>query len=97
MCASPNDDENPIAPAASDSWSSRTIAAICSSVAGAWVASSPMTTRRMVEWPTWKPAFTARRPSMRDSHSPKVRQSHAGPASSDARGMPSTLAIICIT
>ena len=65
-----------------------TIAAICSGVGGVVVASSPMTTRRMVEWPTWKPAFTARRPSMRSSHSPNDCQSHAGPASSESGACP---------
>ena len=73
------------------------MAAIWSASAGARVASSPITTRRMVEWPTWNPAFTDRWPSMRSSHSPNDRQSHAGPASSDASGIPSTRAIISLT
>ena len=74
-CASPSDDEKPIAPPARDSWSSRTISAIWSSSAASRVAASPMTTRRMVEWPAMNAAFTARWPSMRSSHSPKLRQS----------------------
>ena len=37
------------------------MASICSGVAAPPTAASPMTTRRMVEWPTRKPAFTPRR------------------------------------
>ena len=35
-------------------------------------ASSPMATRRSVEWPTRKPALTPTRPSSRPSHSPNA-------------------------
>ena len=57
----------------------RTIASICSGVAAPPTASSPITTRRIVEWPTRNPALTPSWPSSRSSHSPKVCQSHGGP------------------
>ena len=56
------------------------------------LASSPITTRRIAEWPTRKPALTASVPSRRSRYSPNVRQSHGTPACSDSRGMPSTRA-----
>ncbi len=94
VCASPSDDDTPSAPARIDSWASSTIASICSPLAVPPTASSPITTRRMVEWPTRKPAFTPSLPSMRSSHSPNECQSHAGPACSEPRDMPSTVAIM---
>ena len=70
------------------------MASTCAGVASARVASAPITTRRTVEWPTKKPAFTASPVSTRSRYSEKECQSQ-GPAPSRAsRGMPSTTAIM---
>ena len=71
----------------STSWASATIAAICSRRGGvARRRRRPSPARRMVEWPTRNPALTPSLPSIRSSHSPNVRQSHAGPACSASSG-----------
>ena len=84
VCASPSDDEKPSAPAANDSCSEphhrRDL--LVRSRGRAW-RRRPSRRGACVEWPTRKPALTASRPSRRSSHSPKARQSHARPASSD--------------
>lgn len=56
-------------------------------------ASSPMVARRTAEWPTMNPALTPMRPSRRASHSPNDRHDQSS-CCSDARGMPSTRAIM---
>ena len=70
------------------------MAASCSGEASARVASSPITARRTVEWPTRKPALTARPASTRSRYSAKVCQSQGPPPSRASSGMPSTTAII---
>ena len=82
LCVRAHDDEKPRPPAARLSSSSCSIAARSSGVAAPCVARSPMTTRRIVEWPTRKPAFGASVPSIRSRYSPKVFQSHGTPAAS---------------
>ena len=57
-------DEKPMPPAARLASSSARIAARSSAVASPLVARSPITTRRIVEWPTRKPALGASVPSM---------------------------------
>ena len=86
--------ENPSAPSASAVCSAASMASMSCPVAASPTARSPMTSRRNVEWPTRKPAFTAMRPSSCPSQSPKELQSHGTPARSAASGMPSTRAII---
>ena len=83
-------DEKPMAPADRPSLSSVAMASNSASVASRSVASSPMTTRRMAEWPTLKPALTARSGSTASRYSAVVRQFHGTPSRSDSKGMPST-------
>ena len=58
-------EEKPRPPAVSPSWSSDAIRATSSGVASRSVAAGPMTTRRMAEWPTRKPALGVIVPSRR--------------------------------
>ena len=95
LCVSAHDEESPSAPAARLSATTRHIAAISSSVASR-CQSSPSTTRRMVEWPTRKPAFTPRFPSSVSRYSPNVRQRTSTPERTLSSGMPSTLASIAV-
>jgi hypothetical protein len=85
--------EKPRAPSAMHLPARSTRADTWASVASAPTASSPMTARRRVEWPTRKPALTPTAPSNRASHSPKDRHDQSRDAS-EASGIPSTRAII---
>ena len=60
------------------------------------VAASPITTRRMAEWPTMNPALIDSLPSRRSRYSSVVVQSHGTPTSRADRGIPSTMASICM-
>ena len=68
------------------------MAVTSSSVAARWLASPPITTRRMAEWPTIIPTFTPTLPSRASRYSAVVRHDHGTPSRSDSRGMPSTRA-----
>jgi hypothetical protein len=91
---SPSEEEKPSAPPARDASTRSTMAPICAGSATARVASSPITARRTVEWPTRKPALTARPVSTRSRYSAKERHSQGPVRSSAPSGMPSTTAII---
>ena len=82
LCVRAHDDEKPSA--AGGEARRRAAAPSRASSSGVAVAAgsrrSPMTTRRIVEWPTRKPAFGASVPSMRSRYSPNVVQSHGTPA-----------------
>ena len=93
---SPSEDENPSAPASNASWSKRTIAAICSSVArgGRGVAHRDAAQRGVAGEEVRVDASV---PSNRSSHSPKDRQSHAGPALQRVEGHALDAAIIRMT
>ena len=64
LCVRAHDDENPSPPASRPSRRSRSIPVTSSSVAARALASRPITTRRMAEWPTMKAALMPSRPSM---------------------------------
>ena len=89
------EDEKPSPPASNDSAKSARMAAISSSVATSSPRGAPMTLRRSAQWPTRNPALTPRRPSRASRYSAKLDQFQGTPFSRAARGMPSTLAIIC--
>ena len=91
-----HDDEKPSAPASSPARSSSCIASSSSGFDSRAVASSPITTRRMAEWPTMKPALIPSRPSISSKYSAVDVQFHGTPSRSDSSGMPSTRASIRI-
>ena len=92
LCVRAHDDEKPIAPASSPARSSACIASSSSGFASRAVASSPITTRRIAEWPTMKPALIPSRPSISPKYSAVDFQFHGTPSRSDSSGMPSTRA-----
>ena len=63
LCVSEVVVEKPKPPASRPSRRSRAICASSSSVAARSLAASPITTRRIAEWPTMNPALITRRPS----------------------------------
>ena len=72
LCVRAQLDEKPERrPTARLASSNARIASRSSAVASPCVARSPIATRRIVEWPTRKPAFGASVPSMRSRYSPK--------------------------
>ena len=72
------------------------MAATSSLVASRSFAASPMTSRRIAEWPTMNPVLIASVPSIRSRYSAVVDQSHGTPWRSDSSGIPSTRASIGI-
>ncbi len=92
LCVRAHDDEKPIAPASRPARSRARIASSSSGFDSRVVDSSPITTRRMAEWPTMNPALMPSRPSISSKYSAVVVQFHGTPVRSDSSGMPSTRA-----
>ena len=83
--------ENPSPPAVSPARSSSTMASTSAAVANS-EDRSPITVRRMAEWPTRNPVLAASGRSVRSRYSAVVPQFQSKPVASDSAGMPSTRA-----